>query len=98
MSLLNGTESIEQVESIVCEYFGTNIEEVYSRNKKSAVALARHFIIYILNTNYSYSQKKLSLRYNRSFFTIRHSIRLIRYYIDHYKDYKGHYQNLISLD
>ena len=66
MGLLNKTEDIEQVEQIICDFFGTTIEEVYSRNKKSAVVLARHFLIYILNTHYSISYSKLIKRYSRS--------------------------------
>ena len=91
MALLNGTESIEQVEQVICDFFGVNIEDVYGRNKKSAVALARHFLIYILNTHYSYSYKQLMSRYNRCFRSISRSMNIMRYYTVHDKQYSGYY-------
>lgn len=94
MSLLNGTESIEVVEQVICDYFGTTIEDVYSRNKKSAVALARHFIIYILNTHYSYSYRKLSARYKRHFNAIVYAVKQIHFNINHDKKYKKYYQSI----
>jgi chromosomal replication initiation ATPase DnaA len=96
MALLNETENIEQVEKIICGYFETDIYEVYSRNKKSAVALARHFIIFILNTHYSYSYKKLSIRYDRHFYAIRHSVKKMQYLVKHDKEYKKYYEYFIG--
>lgn len=91
MALLNGTESIEQVEQIICDFFGVSLEEVYNKNRISAVALARHFLLFILNAHYSYSQKKLSIRYKRHIDVVRHSIRQTRYYVTHDKQYIGYY-------
>lgn len=96
MSLLNGTESIEQVEQIICDFFGVSIENVYNKNKKSAVVLARHFILFILNTHYSYSQKKLSIRYKRHIDVVRHSIRQTKYYVSHDKQYIVYYSLIWS--
>lgn len=96
MALLNGTENIEQVEQVVSDFFGVSIEDVYSKNKKSAVALARHFLLFILNTHYSYSHNDLSVRYKRNFYVIRHSVRQTRYYVAHDKQYKSYYGILMN--
>lgn len=96
MSLLDKTESIEQVENIICDFFGTTIEEVYSRNKKSAVVLARHFLIYILNTHYSLSYTKLMKRYDRSIRSITMTIKNMRHYVVYDKKYKEYYSLLMS--
>lgn len=96
MSLLNGTESIEQVEQVICDFFRVTIDDVYSRNKKSAVALARHFIIYILNTHYSYSYKKLSARYYRCFNAIVYAVKQTSFNIKHDKKYRLYYEQLIN--
>lgn len=96
MALLDKTENIEIVEQIVCDYFGTTVNEVHSRNKKSAVALARHFIIYILNTHYSYSYKKLSTIFDRCFYSIRDTVRKMRYYVEHDKQYKKYYTDFMN--
>lgn len=91
MALLNGSESIEQVEQVICDFFGVNIDDVHNKNRKSAVALARHFLLYILNMHYSYSQKNLSVMYKRHIDVVRHSIRQTRYYVSHDKQYIGYY-------
>lgn len=91
MALLNGTEKVEQVEQVISDFFGVSIEDVYSKNRKSAVALARHFLLYILNMHYSYSQKNLSVMYKRHIDVVRHSIRQTRYYVSHDKQYIGYY-------
>lgn len=96
MGLLNKTEDIEQVEQIICDFFGTTIEEVYSRNKKSAVVLARHFLIYILNTHYSISYSKLIKRYSRSIRSITMTIKNMRHYVVYDKKYKHYYNMLIN--
>lgn len=96
MALLNGTESIEQVEQVICDFFGVNIDDVYNKNRKSAVALARHFLLFILNTHYSCSQTSLSKRYNRNLFVVHHSVKQTKYYIEHDKQYIGYYSLLIN--
>lgn len=96
MGLLNKTEYIEQVEQIICDFFGTTIEEVYGRNKKSDVVLARHFLIYILNTYYSVSYSKLIKRFSRSMRCITMTIKNMRHYIVYDKKYKHYYNMLIN--
>lgn len=94
MALLNGTESIEQVEQVVCDFFGTTLSKVRSKEKRSAVAYARHFLIYILNTHYSVSWQHLLIRYQRCVRTIARSVSLMKYYIEHDKQYKQYYYQL----
>lgn len=96
MALLNGSESIGQVEQVICDFFGVNIDDVHNKNKKSAVALARHFLLFILNTHYSCSHNDLSIRYKRNFYVIRHSVRQTRYYVTHDKQYKSYYGILMN--
>lgn len=56
----------QEIENIVCNYFGITIEEFYSKRNFSNISDARHFVCYILHCRYGYSFAYLARRYSIS--------------------------------
>jgi chromosomal replication initiation ATPase DnaA len=85
---------ILEIEQRICEYFGVSIEEVLGRGRKSAVILARHFIIYILHCDYNVCRRFLMQRYNRKLRVIPYICANLRFLIHNDKRYKSYYEEI----
>lgn len=88
-------EQVTEIEANVCDFFALTYEEVYSKNLKRDLVLARHFMIYILHTHYGISAHALSKIYNHSARHIKRICASIRNYIQFDKKYKNYYECLM---
>lgn len=87
---------IEHVEKQVCDFFVLPIEEVFSKNTKRNLTLARHFVIYILHKHYAVSLNKLASRYDCSRRNIEITCANIGFFIEHDKKYRNYYNCLMQ--
>lgn len=85
---------ITSTEEKICGYFNVSLTDVFSRNKKSDVVLARHFIIYILHSDYKVSLSTLEKRYNRCIRNITHICSNFSFLIANDKKYRQYYKEL----
>lgn len=77
---------IRTVEDAVCDFFGVNLEDVYSRTKNRKVSCARHYLWYILHEDYGMSNAQIARRYGRIKRRIVEYISKIRFRVANQKE------------
>lgn len=88
------------VENAVCMYFNVSVDDLASSKRRSDVAMARGFVIYILHKTFHLSASKLAMEYKRTVRAIFWHVDKISYLIKQ-KAYKEMYETiklLIPLD
>lgn len=92
----NKNELIKNVEQQVCDFFALPIEDVFSKNTKRDLTLARHFVIYILHKDFGLSNNELAKRHNCSWRNICYICSNINSYLKYDKKYKNYYKCLLQ--
>lgn len=64
--MVNVNFDIGKVEQAVCDYFEVSRESLYKRQGTHSEGRARHFLWYILHTDFGVSNPKIAKRYERS--------------------------------
>ena len=80
----------------ICEYFSVERKDLLSRRKDKQTALARIFAYYILHINKGYSVAKVANVLGRSKRNIQIQIACLKHNIQHNKEYKGIYEELVK--
>lgn len=89
-------EQLVEIEQRICDFFALPYDEVFSKNLRRDLVLARHFTIYILHKHYDISLNKLSFRYICSRRNIEITCANIDFYIKHDKKYSNYYRCLMQ--
>lgn len=88
-------DKAKTIENIVCDFFGLEIEEVFSKNLKRDLVLARHLTIFILHECEKLSIRYLANRYNHSVRSTNRICANIRSYIEYDKKFRNQYYYLL---
>lgn len=64
--MINENFDIERIEQVICDFFKVSSESLYQRQGTHREATARHFLWYILHTDFGMSNSKIAKRYIRS--------------------------------
>lgn len=64
--MVNENFDITHIEQAVCDYFNVSRESLYQRQGTHREATARHFLWYILHTDFGMSNPKIAKQYIRS--------------------------------
>lgn len=85
---------IERISFVTSKYFNLKVQDLYSKNKKSKVVIAKQLLWYILHTDLNISVGVLSKEFLRSRRNIFVAISKIRYGIKNQKYYQELYRSL----
>lgn len=90
-------QSVEEIISKVCDYFGVDKTEVKSRGGEYLTySSARHFCWYILHYDFGVSIRLISNMFHRSERQVKKAISKIKYGIMYQSYYRDRYNDITS--
>lgn len=87
----------EEIDKIVCTYFGIGKDDLYSKSQIGKICDARFFTWYILHYKFNKSIKFLSDRYNRSYGHVKKGVAKIKNGILYQPFFKTKYADLMYI-
>lgn len=88
---------VEKVADVVCNYYGVDVNDVFSTTRKRPVALAREAIIHLLHCDFNLSLSYLSKTFNRTSRWICDICATKRLHIELYEDCLEEHEILLDL-
>lgn len=88
---------VEKVADVVCNYYGVDVNDVFSTTRKRPIALARESIIYILHCDFCLSLSFLSRTFERTPRWICDICATKRLHIELYEDSFEEHEILLKL-
>lgn len=85
---------ISIVTKVICEYFGVSKEQLYSKDKTTAVLKARSFAMYILHKDMRLTAPCIAEEFGRRRRAVFYACENIKDYLKFYNEYRDDYKML----